>query len=205
MENKGISAEISKKISIGGLILLWVFIGIQCIILLFWFLVGKLGMEFVYILFSIEILTMVLFFLWVLVGVRRRSLSSLTVNEKEIVGSYTAFIPIAKITLKMPIEKIDNISAVNSFFFLYTGKALRIGYASSVIKIPYVLNADEIVEFILAAIEKAKNRPIKPIAVQENPQTDAMDSLKKLAELRDSGIINEEEFNQKKNELLGKI
>lgn len=141
----------------------------------------------------------------ILVARRRRQMTELTVNEKEIVGSYTKFIPITKISLRMPIEKIDNISAVNSIFFWYTGKLLRIASTSSVIKIPFVVNADEIVAFLSEAIEKAKNRLVKAVAEPEKPQGDAADSLKKLAELRNAGIITEEEFNQKKSELLGKM
>ena len=58
---------------------------------------------------------------------------------------------------------------------------------------------------ISEAIEKAKSRSVQSVIQPEKPQGDAMDSLRKLAALRDSGIITEEEFNQKKNELLGKI
>ena len=143
--------------------------------------------------------------IYLLINRRKRKLTELTANDMEIVGSYTGFIPISKITLKMPIEKIDNIAAVKNFFFLYTGKALRIASTSGVIRIPYVLNADEVVAFLSEAIEKAKNSPVKAVAEQEKPQGDAADSLKKLAELRNAGIITEEEFNQKKNELLGKM
>ena len=141
--------------------------------------------------------------IYFLINKRKRKLTELTVNDKEIVGSYTSFIPISKITLKMPIKKIDNIAAFKNFFFLYTGKALRIASTSGVIRIPYVLNADELVAFISEVIEKAKGgqKPTQP----EKPQGDAADSLKKLAELRNAGIITEEEFNQKKNELLGKM
>lgn len=160
------------------------------------------GMLFLVIFLNIFIFAIVPL-IYLLINRRKRKLTELTANEKEIVGSYTGFIPISKITLKMPIEKIDNIAAVKNFFFLYTGKALRIASTSGVIRIPYVLNADEIVAFISEMIEKAKGSP--KVAQPERPQTDATDSLKKLAELRDAGIITEEEFNQKKNELLGKI
>ena len=142
----------------------------------------------------------------ILVNFRRRKLTELSVSNTEVVGSYTAFIPISKITLRMPIEKIDNISAANSFFFLFTGKAVRIGSTSSKISIPFVENADEIVAFISEAIEKARKEQIKPV-MQHNKsaQSDYAGSIRKLSELRDAGIITEEEFNQKKAELLGKI
>ena len=38
---------------------------------------------------------------------------------------------------------------------------------------------------------------------KKSPSTDYIEELKKLAELRDLGIITEEEFQQKKKELLG--
>ena len=38
---------------------------------------------------------------------------------------------------------------------------------------------------------------------KKTPATDYIEELKKLAELRDLGIITEEEFQQKKKELLG--
>ncbi len=141
--------------------------------------------------------------LWFAIFNRKRKLTELTVSEKEIVGSYTGFIPFAKIMLRMPIEKVDNVAAVNSIFDFFTGKKIRIASASGVIKIRYVLNADEVVAFISAAIEQAKKR--QAFMGQSTPQNDMAESLKKLAELRDSGIITEEEFNQKKSELLSKM
>ncbi len=162
------------------------------------FYAGNLVLAIVIIIVLMLLPTIFLF-----INVRRRKLTELTANEKEIVGSYTSFIPISKIMLKMPIEKIDNIAAVNSAFYWFTGKTIRISSTSSVIKIPFVENADAIVAFISEMIEKAKGgqKPTQP----EKPQGDAADSLKKLAELRNAGIITEEEFNQKKNELLGKM
>ena len=38
-----------------------------------------------------------------------------------------------------------------------------------------------------------------------NSQNDNLDKLKKIKELFDMGVINEEEFNQKKSELLDNI
>ncbi len=160
---------------------------------------------FVLIVFLNLFLLMIVPLIYLLINRRKRKLTELSADEKEIVGSYTGFIPISKITLKMPIEKIDNIAAVNSAFYWFTGKTIRIASTSGVIKIPFVVNADEVVTFLSEAIEKAKNRPVKAVAEPEKPQGDAADSLKKLAQLREAGIITEEEFNQKKSELLGKM
>ena len=125
------------------------------------------GMTILVIFLNIFIFTIVPL-IFILINKRKRKLTELTANEKEIVGSYTRFIPVSKINLKMPIEKIDNISAVKNCFFLYTGKALRIGSTSNVIKIPYVLNTDEMVAFISEAIEKAKIDPIDTAETQES-------------------------------------
>lgn len=41
--------------------------------------------------------------------------------------------------------------------------------------------------------------------VQDAPPVDAVEQLRKLGELRDSGILSDEEFAAKKSVLLGKI
>ncbi len=137
---------------------------------------------------------------------RKRRLTELTVTDKELFGYYTALIPFAKISLRMPIEKIDNVSAVNSVFLFFTGKLVIINSTSGSFKIPYVLNADEIVEFISTAIENRRNGNASYSATNfEQSQDNAADTLKKIADLRDAGIITEEEFEQKKREILGKM
>ncbi len=213
METKEMKAVISKKFSKSAWILLacWV---VACVLVdaLVFLMIGEdiphydiveLCTVLFILLILIPIVPPLIYFL---INRRKRKLTELTATETEIVGSYIGFIPISKITLKMPIEKIDNIAAVKNFFFLYTGKALRVASTSGAFRIPYVINADEMVAFISEAIEKAKSRPVQTTAAQpERPQIDAADSLKKFAELRDAGIITEEEFNQKKSELLGKM
>lgn len=161
---------------------------------------GIIGFVFIVLIF------IALPVIYYLISNRARKLTELSVSEKEVIGSYTAFIPVSKITLRMPIEKIDNVSAVKSIFFIFTGKMVRIGSTSSVIRIPYVLNADEVVSCILNMIEQTKQANKISVAPQaEAYNKDYADSIRKLAELRDAGIISEEEFNKKKSELLNKI
>ena len=143
---------------------------------------------------------------YLLISYRRRKLTSLMVTETEIIGSYTAFIPISKITLRMPIEKIDNVSAVKNFLFLFKGKAIIIRSTSGKVRIYYVENADEVVAFILEAIQNARQSKSNNAApTPDNGQNDYIESIKKLSELRNAGILTEEEFNKKKNELLNKM
>ena len=124
--------------------------------------------------------------------------AALSVTETEVFGVRTPAIPVAKISLRIPVDKIASVRKVKSPFFLYTGDEVCISTASSTFRIPFVLNADEIVSFLSAALTK------KPTQVQKTPQSDAIEDLKKFAELRDAGIITEDEFLQKKQELLSK-
>jgi hypothetical protein len=48
---------------------------------------------------------------------------------------------------------------------------------------------------------KTKSKPQQEIP----PATSALDQIKKLAELRESGIITEQEFTTKKTELLKRL
>jgi len=55
----------------------------------------------------------------------------------------------------------------------------------------------------LAASESARLAGAQPIAPQ--PQTDPIEQLKRLAELRDAGVLTPEEFDSKKAELLARM
>lgn len=154
------------------------------------------------VIFLVVILTPLIY---ILLSNRIRKLTELAVSDTKVIGSYTALIPVAKITLSMPIEKIDNVSVANSVLFLFTGKAIRIGSTSGIIKIPYVINADEVVAYISKAIENIRIKQVNPVLQKSEPSSNYTESLKKLAELKGAGVITEEEFNKKKSELLNKI
>ena len=67
-------------------------------------------------------------------------------------------VPIAHIRRIIPMEKIDNITAAESMFFLYTGKAIVIKSTSGRIAVPYVLNADEVVDCITETIKNITHK-----------------------------------------------
>jgi hypothetical protein len=52
-------------------------------------------------------------------------------------------------------------------------------------------------------LSKVPKEPEKPVEKKESP--DPMEQMKKLAELKNAGIISEQEFEEKKKELLAKI
>ncbi len=143
-----------------------------------------------------------------LLDYRRSKLCELTVTEREVSGAYTTIIPIFKKTLKMPIEKIDNIVVMNGLQEkLSFGKRIVISSTAGKISFPYVWNADEIVEKVLASMgRKSIQEPsISAPREEQNSASSVIGKIKELSELKNAGIITEEEFELKKKELLGKM
>jgi predicted Zn-dependent peptidase len=66
----------------------------------------------------------------------------------------------------------------------------------------YLANADEIHTVLSDLIISRQGKGTNTIIKQEVPQSNA-DELKKFKELLDSGIITQEEFDEKKKQLLG--
>ena len=70
----------------------------------------------------------------------------------------------------------------------------------------YKVEAERIVAVYHQYRKAAKTQAApQQVVVQQAPQADPMEQLQKLASLKDAGIISEEEFNQKKAELLAKL
>lgn len=135
----------------------------------------------------------------------------LIISATKVVGEWTVFIPVlflpifihvTRIKRIIPTEKIDNVTVAESKFFLYTGKAIEIKSTSGKIDISYVTNADDVVNFVTEMVESYEH-----LKCNEGWSSlgDIAESIKKLSELKEAGIITEEEFNKKKNELLNKI
>jgi hypothetical protein len=97
---------------------------------------------------------------------------------------------------------IDAITAVGTGIF----NTISISTASGVIKFKYLKNRNSIHEcinnLVISRQQKENNNPTSQTTInQEIPLSNA-DELKKYKELLDSGIINQEEFNAKKKQLL---
>ena len=60
--------------------------------------------------------------------------------------------------------------------------------------------AETVTNFIKQKIEEIKNTPVGGTVIQ---QSTAADEVMKLKQLLDMGVISQEEFDKKKNELLG--
>ena len=85
---------------------------------------------------------------------------------------------------------------------------LEVSVAGSkeVINTLYLAEATRIIAIYHEMRKNAKKAATQPIQVQAAPaQPDALEQLQKLAQLKDAGIISEEEFAAKKADLLSKI
>lgn len=163
---------------------------------------------FSWLLFLLWILLYIIPIIVVLLDYRRSKLCELTVTEREVSGAYTTVIPIFKKTLKMPMEKIDNIVVMNGLLEkLSYGKRIVISSTAGKISFPYVWNADEIVEKVLASMgRKSIQEPsISALREEQNSASGVIGKIKELSELKNAGIITEEEFDLMKKELLGKM
>ena len=117
--------------------------------------------------------------------------------------------------IQLPVEKIDSIMHLTTFFNkLSGGNTVAIRSASALIKFPWVQNADEFTNAALAKIDeykeqtKADNRIlINAVAKKTAVETESSSAakLKELKELLDSGVISQEDFEKKKNDLLLKM
>ena len=94
---------------------------------------------------------------------------------------------------------IDSISSVGKIGWL---KGVIVSSSSGSIRFRYLANADEIHSDLSDLIIARQGKSINNIIKQEIPQSNA-DELKKFKELLDSGVITQEEFDEKKKQLLG--
>lgn len=90
---------------------------------------------------------------------------------------------------------IDTISSIGSGVF----RAISVASSSGKISFCAIKNRDEIHKAISDLLISRQN---KPLAGENNKGSNA-DELKKYKELLDSGVISQEEFETKKNQLLG--
>ena len=108
----------------------------------------------------------------------------------------------------MPIEKVESITVSSNFADeIRTGKTLELRSDTENIKLHFVQNAEEIVDAKASTTEKIKKEEEIVSTNHDAPQVtlseaDKIEALKKYKELKDQGIITEEEFKTKKSQLL---
>lgn len=134
--------------------------------------------------------------------------TALTVTDSQVYGSYNNFL--FKKSLKMPIEKVDNLTTISGLMDKFrSGVTLGVCSASGIIKLHFVQNADDVIAAAIGRIEEIKEKekrarvvaqPVAPAAVPS-----VSDKLKDLALMKEQGLITEDEFNKKREEILSKM
>lgn len=84
---------------------------------------------------------------------------------------------------------------------------LQISVAGSVTKISTLnkIEAERVIAIYHQYRKMMKENSAQPQVVVQQSQPDVLEQLEKLSKLKDAGILSEEEFNQKKGELLAKL
>ena len=138
---------------------------------------------------------------------RQCKITALTVSESKVYGSYNSFL--FKKSLEMPIEKVDNLTTISGLMNkLRTGVTLGVCSASGVIKIHFVQNAEEVISAAMNRIDEIKEKEKRSRVVAQataNTPASTSDKLKDLLAMKESGLITEEEFTKKREEILSNM
>jgi hypothetical protein len=95
---------------------------------------------------------------------------------------------------------LNRITAVNSNSGLVTG-TLIVHTGGAIAEISSILKSD--LKYFVAALRGYVARsPQNPMATPQEDSTDLIDQIRKLGELRDMGILTDDEFEAKKTDLL---
>ncbi len=114
----------------------------------------------------------------------------------------------SKKLLDIPFENITSIMVIDSLIGkLCGGKTLGISSATGTVKMICVQNAQEFVDMTLAELKKYKESVSNNSTQQAvvNEASDEADKLMKLKNLLEQGLISQEEFEQKRKELISRM
>ena len=145
----------------------------------------------------------------------RASRTFLTLKSDKISGELQKLF--SPITVTLPLDKVSSLSISKNIS--YAGSIVTIATSSGIIRFPWVQNAEEFVAKANAYINEYKSKAqeenkslIAAVASNLNtpapapaaPQS-AASKIKELKDLLDSGLISNEEFEQKRKELLNNM
>lgn len=138
------------------------------------------------------------------------AITELTVTDSQVYGSYNHFL--SKKSLQMPIEKVDNLTTGNGLFDkMRTGVTLGVCSASGIIKLHFVQNADEVITAAMGRIDELKEKEKRARVVTQSATgasaatVSVTDKLKDLQAMKENGLISEEEFAKKREELISNL
>ena len=145
-------------------------------------------------------------------------LCSLTLTDRQVYGKLKTLI--GKKKLQIPIDHLDSVMTSRGIIdVLCGGETLIIQSNAGRIKFHYVRNAEEFASAAMACINEYKRtapvqpapqqvvyqQPAAPAPVQNISGGDAMERLNSLKQMLDSGLISQEDFDRKKDDILSKM
>lgn len=125
-----------------------------------------------------------IFYLWL-------SKCSLTITDKRVYGR-GAF---GK-RIDLPVDSISSVGASAL-------KGISMGTSSGRVKFKLIKNRDEMHGVISELLKNRQSQSVAAVPMVTAPSGSAADELKKYKELLDNGVITQDEFDKKKNQLLG--
>lgn len=117
---------------------------------------------------------------------------------------------ITSMTRSIPIDKISSIDidkgiVYNKIVFHTSNDEIDFQQVSNS-ELQYPKSMNEILDRFHSELEKLRNAKIKSSqGVKNTVNNDPMERIRKLKELKDEGLINEKEFEEKKKKLLDLI
>ena len=151
------------------------------------------------------LITVIVFMLPVVIFLIRMFIAKrckLELTEGQIEGQLkTTF---GKKKLQIPIDHLDNVMTSSGFWDkVRGGETLLLSSNSGLIKFHYVRNADEFAQAAMTRIEEVKKAA--PASAPSVSGSEAMEKLNSLKQMLDSGLITQEQFEQKKADILDKM
>ncbi len=103
-----------------------------------------------------------------------------------------------------PIARISSVEGRRGILFY--DASLHTSGDDMVLRFPVKQHGEQFISALQRAISgQATSAADAPALPQANPAFDPLDALKRLGELRDAGVVTDEEFAAKKADLLAKI
>ena len=133
---------------------------------------------------------------------------SLELSEEKISGQLKK--TFSKKRLQIPIDHLDNVMTSNGIMDkIRGGETLLISSNSGLIKFHYVQNAEEFAQAAMKRIDEVKRSATAAAPasapVQNVTGNDAMEKLNSLKQMLENGLITQEQFDQKREEILSKM
>lgn len=132
----------------------------------------------------------------------------LELTENQIKGQLK--MPFSTKKLQMPIDKLDNVFTSNGLADKFrSGETVIIHSNSGAVKFHYVHNAEEFARVAMKRIEEARKensvQSCAPPVQNTVPASSLTEKIAELQSLKAQGVLTEEQFEAKKQDLIAKF